>query len=459
MNFKDIFFKKIATLRNLFYLGNFLALGLFLLVLYQDHFREWKPYQRKYKEKQVEELKNRIAAGDEKVKEALSEELNSVKKRAPEIKQILAGDLHRVDRCITCHQGMDSLANPALINDFADHPFAAPKNAIHAAHPFEKYGCTVCHDGQGLATTFNDAAHMPTSPEQKADWKKKHDWEVIEYWEEPMKAGPMIYASCSKCHEAHPNVPGMKIVKEGKQIFFDNGCIGCHQVNGDGGPISVDLAVETAIKPVTRIDFGPAVMAGLITKRERTLENWIRLHFSTNPTVIVPGDPQGHLSADPKNPQPVPPSAMPYFGFNDRETEALTAYMMSLKEEKEIPYSYRVTALKEAEPKIDNPVKHGRYVFQKYGCVSCHGKDAEAGIPVFNRQGLRVPDLVKTAGTFTREELVKKIQIGVNPEEKEDPAGPTPPLYMPPFKDKIKGREMENLVTYLLSIAEKQEDW
>ncbi len=459
MKFKDFFFNKLFSLRNLFLIGNFLTLALFLLVLYQDFFREWKPYQAEYKKKQIAELKDRMAASDDKTKEALQDELKMVKSRSAEIKQILVPDLNRVDRCTTCHQGYETLVNPALVNDYKEHPYAAPANEIHKKHPSEKYGCTVCHDGQGLATTFNDAAHMPKSPEQKDAWKKSHDWEVVEYWETPMKAGSLIYASCSQCHEAIPNVPGMDMVKFGKKTFFENGCVGCHQVNGEGGPIAPDLAVETAVKPMTRIDFGPAVQAGLITKQERILENWIRLHFSTNPAVITPGDPEGHLSADPKHPQPVAPTAMPYFGFSHEETEALTAYVMSLKNDKTIPYGYRVLAQKEPEPAFASPVQHGRYVFQKYGCVGCHGKNADQGISVYNRQGTYVPSLVSVVGTYTKDELVKKIQVGVNPEAKEDENGPTPPLYMPAFRERIKGRELDNLVTYLFSIAEKQEAW
>jgi hypothetical protein len=34
-----------------------------------------------------------------------------------------------------------------------------------------------------------------------------------------------------------------------------------------------------------------------------------------------------------------------------------------------------------------------------------------------------------------------------------------PPLYMPPWKEKIKGEEMEDLLTYLYSIAEEMEAW
>ena len=433
MSFRETFFNKIFTLRNLFFFFNFLVLALFLYALSLDWNREWKPYQKEYKTREHN-------------------------KQPLEIKQILATDFNRVDRCITCHTGYDSFTNPTLTNGYKDHPYAAPQNAIHQKHPFEKYGCAVCHEGQGLATTFVDAAHMPKDENQKKEWEKKYHWEIVEFWEQPMKAGPLLYASCSKCHQAHPKVAGMESLKKGEKLVFENGCIGCHQIRGEGGTIAPDLAEETSVKPLTRIDFGPAINAGLISKKERTLENWIRLHFATAPQVLTPGDPEGHLSADPKHPQAVAPSGMPYFGFNKEETEALVAYVTSLKREK-IPYIYYREAPPKYEPVFTDAAQHGRYVFQKYGCTGCHGKNANKGIPVFNRQGQRAPDLVKTVGTFTREELIKKIQTGVNPEEKENPQGPTPPLYMPTFKEKIKGTELEDLVTYLTSIAEKTEEW
>ncbi len=456
--FRELWFNKLFTLRNLFFIFNFVVLGLFLFAMAQDFFREWRPYQSHYKKMEIARIKGQMDQSPA-MKEALDAEYNLAKSRSQEIKQILATDLNRVDRCVTCHVGYDSYTNPTLVNEYNDHPYAAPKNEIHAKHPVEKYGCTVCHEGQGLATNFIEAGHMPKSPEQKAEWAQKRDWHVVEYWENPMNAGPLVYASCYKCHEAHPNVTGVDIIKKGKNLAFENGCVGCHQIRGEGGSIAPDLAEETAVKPLTRIDFGYAVSAGVIEKHERTLENWIRLHFATNPAVLTPGDPEGKLSADPKKPAPVAPTAMPYFGFNPDEVEALTAYVMSLKSEKNIPYTYRVFSPKEPEPKFASAVQHGRYIFQKHGCVSCHGKDANHGIQVFNRQGDRVPDLVKTVGTYTNDELIEKIQKGVNPEAKENPDGPTPPLYMPSFKDKIKGEEMEHLVQYLMSIAEKQEAW
>ena len=86
---KDFFFNKLFSLRNLFIIGNFLSLFLFLIVLYQDYFREWKPYQDQYKKLVVAHIEKEMSSGDEKTKEALRDELRHVKGRPQEIKQIL----------------------------------------------------------------------------------------------------------------------------------------------------------------------------------------------------------------------------------------------------------------------------------------------------------------------------------------------------------------------------------
>ena len=50
------------------------------------------------------------------------------------------------------------------------------------------------------------------------------------------------------------------------------------------------------------------------------------------------------------------------------------------------------------------------------------------------------PVLVKTIGTYTRDELRKKLQFGVPVVAKDDPKGATPPLYMPAWKDRMSLR-------------------
>ena len=67
--------------------------------------------------------------------------------------------------------------------------------------------------------------------------------------------------------------------------------------------------------------------------------------------------------------------------------------------------------------------------------------------------------MVDVVGTYTKEELMKKIAVGVPGSAivKFNPNGPTPPLYMPAWKDKIKGKELEDLAAWLLSVAKKDE--
>lgn len=436
----------------------------FVLAIWKDADREWKKYQKEYNQKDRAKLEEAIqvarAQGDKTSIADIKKEMRAIGKRKIEIKQILTPELEalgmkRVDRCITCHVGYDATVNPAMVNEHKGHPYAAPKNRIHELHPFERYGCAVCHGGQGLATKVL-AAHPKGVRE--------------DFWEKPFLKGAAIQASCLKCHEDF-NRPDLfkekpeawKVMKEatavvarGRGLFVESGCIACHAIRGNGGTLSEDLG-EIADKPFPRIDFS---YTGL-PEHEWTVANWVKVHFTQDPAKNVPGDPLGEKFGM----GPVSPSGMPYFEFTGEEVEALTTYLLSLTSEK-IPKDYYRFAGPEPEPKFKRSIDRGAYVYVKYGCVACHGASGQKGVRNFNAQSAtgdmnagRVPDLVKTVATFTREELRGKIDEGVNPEAKENPAGPSTALYMPAWKDKIKGEEMEALLDYLFSIAEKTESW
>lgn len=402
-------------LRKLFVGGNVALVVLLAVALVQDYQREWKRYQAAYNSLQAQEAPAPKAR-------------HMIQHRPLEIKQIILADFRQVDRCITCHQGMDSLTTPSLTNTFQAQPFKSHPNPQQ--HPFDKFGCAVCHGGQGLATTVH-AAHGEAP-----------------YWEEPLLRGPLIQASCGKCHAQVETLKGAEVLAEGKRLFRENGCIGCHQIHGEGGPISVDLAEETAVKPLARIDFS---RTGL-PQSQRTLVNWITLHLRKNPAELVPGDPTGEFGA------PIAPSGMPAFQFSEKEAAALATFVLSLADQ-DIPARYRVPAPPTAPPRFASSTEHGKDIFQKYGCIACHGKGGGQGRPNFNAQGGFVPTLVKTVGTYSRDELRRKIQEGVPVVAKADPNGPTPPLYMPTWKDKIKRQDLEALLDYLTSIGQKTEEW
>src|ERR1043166_349208 len=79
--------------------------------------------------------------------------------KIPTIQQVVLNDfdrgnfdttLARVDRCQTCHVGIDRSGFEDQPNPYKTHPH---REALLTAHPPEKFGCTPCHEGQGAATS------------------------------------------------------------------------------------------------------------------------------------------------------------------------------------------------------------------------------------------------------------------------------------------------------------------
>ena len=436
MKFKEFLLTKVFLLRNLFLWGNVLLLVLFLAVLISDNSRGWKKYQQEFKKLEVAKAQEKVnSAPTPEAKEMAEVELKAAKKMPIEIRQIWSTELNAVDRCITCHVGYDPLQNTSLVTDYKDHPYSAsgasPAFDIHKAHDLTKYGCVVCHSGQGMATEVK-AAHG----------------EVL-HWEKPLLKGTMLQSSCIKCHDNHAElqVKGEVFTSEivrAKKLFVEHGCIGCHQVGGEGGVISVDLKEETAGKPLSRIDFSHSGLS----HEQQTLANWIKIHFTKDPAIVTPGDPTAAF-----NTEPIAPSGMPPYLMPEKDADALTAWILGLNR-KDIPPQFLTLRAPEKKPIAPTGIARGRQVYEEFGCAACHGPDARGGIRNYNAQNDVIPNLRRVVGTYSREELREKISEGVGFIAKHNPKGPQPPLYMPAWKSKIKGDDMENLLTYLMSIKE-----
>jgi mono/diheme cytochrome c family protein len=138
------------------------------------------------------------------------------------------------------------------ITQYAAHPRLDLFVDSNSPHPMEKFGCTICHNGQGSATAFVLAAHTPADTRQTLEWKKSHDWEYQHDWEYPMHSSRFTESSCLQCHhqvtdlirqgdkeEAPKLLRGYNLVKE-------NGCFGCHEISGlkSGREVGPDLRTE-----------------------------------------------------------------------------------------------------------------------------------------------------------------------------------------------------------------------
>lgn len=194
----------------------------------------------------------------------------------PDLKVTLGmSRIARFDRCRTCHINADVTAagNKAAfphghpssddVNDWVKedkfpHPFSThPNHALFATssspHPVAKFGCTICHDGQGSGTSFGNAEHTPNNPAQFEEWHKEYNYHPNHYWELPMQPKRFVESGCIKCHHqvtelgVNPRFgASAPKVYRGYETIKKFGCFGCHEIHGFDGETSIgpDLRLE-----------------------------------------------------------------------------------------------------------------------------------------------------------------------------------------------------------------------
>jgi cytochrome c551/c552 len=141
-----------------------------------------------------------------------------------EVKQINSPDAGVVDRCESCHVG---IREPAVITH-ADMPGAGgkpdelsaaftshPEMALLKIHDPDKFGCTPCHNGNGM-----NISHV----------EKAHGYD--EHWLWPLHPKENIEAGCQQCHANDMVVDHARVLSRGKELFEWRGCMGCHRFQG-----------------------------------------------------------------------------------------------------------------------------------------------------------------------------------------------------------------------------------
>lgn len=127
---------------------------------------------------------------------------------------------------------------------YSTHPRLDLFVSDSSPHPMKTFGCTICHQGQGSATSFKWASHTPNSPKEAHQWHDDHGWFNNHHWILPMLPQRFEQSSCLKCHhqvvdlepsERFPEPPAPKLVK-GYHLIRQYGCYGCHEINGWAGP-------------------------------------------------------------------------------------------------------------------------------------------------------------------------------------------------------------------------------
>src|SRR5262245_42884766 len=131
----------------------------------------------------------------------------------------------RVDRCTSCHAGINKAGFDDQPNPWKTHP---RREVLLAKHPPEKFGCTPCHNGQGPAVNSPDQAH--------GNFVVEHDGhsmvENVEFIEHPLNRGEKVESNCIRCHAGVQHLEGADAIGRGELLFQELGCHGCHLTEG-----------------------------------------------------------------------------------------------------------------------------------------------------------------------------------------------------------------------------------
>ncbi|MBI3600848.1 MAG: c-type cytochrome [Nitrospinae bacterium] len=377
---------------------------LFGATVYKDSEPEWKKYQREYKKLLIEKTK------DPKKKKSIE--------AAPiEVKQLWNQGLDVADRCITCHLGYDT-------PEFADAPLPYKYHAKAREHDFNKVGCTICHEGQGRATEKVDA-HARGIP----------------HWDNPLLPVNMVQSTCGKCHseihEEGKELKGADMLNLAKKLSVTNKlevpCITCHAIKGVGEILAPDLS-EFGSRTEHEFELSHDLTH---IEGEKNMYNWTYQHF-LDPQKVTPGSPATATTPASE------PTIMPNFDFTPDEANALTVFVMGLKEDK-IPGKYKYKPRAEPKPKaisrFQEAISHeefeklpfGEQIFIHYNCWYCH--------TLKGRGGKIAPDLTHVGGRRDRDWLIKHFK---------DPGSVSPHTFMPTFR--LTDEQIDALTDFLASL-------
>jgi cytochrome c2 len=139
----------------------------------------------------------------------------------------------KVDRCTTCHLGIDTKGYEKAPQPYTTHPNL--ELFLQGPHPIDRVGCTACHQGRGRATGFVNAVHTPSTAEQEKAWGQytgSDTYHRMHYWDLPMMAKGQTESQCLKCHRGMVDVPKADRLNTGTLLVERYGCHGCHKIKG-----------------------------------------------------------------------------------------------------------------------------------------------------------------------------------------------------------------------------------
>jgi len=319
--------------------------------------------------------------------------IKKTKEWDPKIVQINVAEANIVDRCESCHMGIReplkltaasmSEKGAKKPDDYANAFVSHPEPELLKTHDPDKFGCSPCHQGNGRATTSEEKAHGN-----------------YEHWLWPMYPKENAEAGCQTCHSADMVLVSGDVgwtISEGKDLFRQKGCMGCHRYEGyDKEPEDLNT-VSQQIKQLEQAKKDNFKQAADLMKQADTAASNEEANQMNDKAValkvanskmdgrIQQLDFQAHsLLQDTKKVGPNlkdvrlklnknwipvwlkkptdfrPTTKMPNFRLSDHQIQAISAFIWQ---------SGFTDALPQQKP---GNAEHGKELFETRGCMACH---------------------------------------------------------------------------------------
>jgi mono/diheme cytochrome c family protein len=324
--------------------------------------------------------------------------------KIPKIQQVVLPDydrnafnqpIGRVDRCTSCHAGIDKVGFDDQPNPWKTHP---RRDLYLAKHPPEKFGCTPCHLGEGEAVNSPERAHGNFIDAEG-------QVEDVEFIERRMLRGEKMQANCIKCHTGVQHLDGADNIAHGEWLFQELGCHGCHLTEG-----YEELAKENGVSSI-----GPSLRRIGAKVDPGWLVRWVH-----NPHEFRPR------------------TRMPNFMFSEDQAVQIAAYLLS---DTRGPSDEWLTA-HPAPAGAAGDAAHGKELVGSLGCRGCHALSADEIAGQLGTNKDIAPNLAniaeKTGGRWVYHWI-------------KNPRGYSPIARMPSFR--LTDDEAEDVTAYLMTLG------